>query len=140
MKRRLGERLTHQGSNVVIAWHTIDWQLELCEQLATFRVGCLRVVLNHVTGEYCDMCAPAASPVVLDNARQRCMGHDAAQNAGCVAKQMRVRQMQDPDRVIGVVNLPRPQARSMTCIITADDSRGNPQVAAATPPTDGQYR
>ena len=86
MKRRLGERLAHQGPNVVIARHTIDRQLQLREQLATLFVGPLRVVLNQVTGERSDIRAPAASLIVPDDARKRCMGHYAAKNAGCVAE------------------------------------------------------
>ncbi len=37
---------------------------------------------------------------------------------------MRVRQMQDPDRIIVAVNLPGPQARSTTCIIAVERGQG----------------
>ena len=61
------------------------------------RIGAGRIVLDQVAGQGGDVGLPVACIVVCNHSLQSRIGDGAAQVTIPVGKQMRVRQMQDPD-------------------------------------------
>ena len=100
-KRRARTNGAHQITNVVIARDAVNSQLECQHEVPEVRVRALRVVMDEVAGREHPVRAPIGRSVMIENPLQRVGRPDAAQFAARVGEQVRVRQVQDPYRIIG---------------------------------------
>ena len=97
----------------MIAGHAVHAHVEGQQQLAKPLVGFRRIVLDQITRDNDAFRLPVACSVVVDNAPQRLVSVGTAQFAIGSGKQMRIREVEDPDLfavccVADCVNRPRP--------------------------------
>lgn len=109
------EGCSHRFANIVIAGHAIDGQAQWRKQVAKMLIGASGVILNQIAGHDDNVGLPVAIDVIGKHGAKRRMGHCAAEAALCVGEQMRVCQVQYPERISGIVNKPGPCAISITC-------------------------
>ena len=62
-------------------------------------VGTCAVILNKVTRRHDDISAPFVIPIMVKGCGQGLISHRAAQVACGIGKQVRIRQVQDPQRL-----------------------------------------
>ena len=62
-------------------------------------VGTRAIILNKVTRRNDDISAPSIIPIVVKSCGQGLIRHRAAQLACGIGKQVRIRQVQDPQRL-----------------------------------------
>jgi hypothetical protein len=83
----------------VIARNAKYRQVERGQKVAAVNIGLGRVVLDDVAGESDEIRRKVALTVMRDYRTKRLVGDSTAQGAVPVGEKMRVRQMQDPDRI-----------------------------------------
>lgn len=74
-------------------------QFERSQKVAALNIGLGGVVLDDVAGESDEIRRKVALAVMRDYRTKRLIGDGTAQGAVPVGEKMRVRQMQDPDRI-----------------------------------------
>ena len=74
-------------------------QFERSQKVAALNIGLGGVVLDDVAGESDEIRRKVALTVMRDYRTKRLVGDSTAQGAVPVGEKMRVRQMQDPDRI-----------------------------------------
>jgi len=107
---RLSECIAHECAYIVIAGHAVNRQLQGGEQLAKMFVGADAIVLNQVARNDNKVGAPVIIAIVIEHGTQRRIGHGAAQISRDIGEQVRVRKVQNPQRMSSAVDRPRPRA------------------------------
>ena len=98
LKGRCRQCSTHQFTHVMIAGHAKNGQAERFNQVAKPVIGGAAVVLNHVAGHGDKISRPVRSREMRQNIAQRRMRHRAAQTPARLCEQVRVCDMQYPNR------------------------------------------
>jgi len=116
MKRWFRQRFLHQGTNIVIARYAVDLELQAAEQAAEVLVSFRAVILNQVASDDGQVGLPVAVTIVIEHGAQRRIGDSAAQVFSGVGKQVRIRQVQDPQRTRCVVDMRELRAISVPIV------------------------
>jgi hypothetical protein len=111
-KGRTNTNRPHKARYVMVARNAVHAQLQRLQKIAETCVGLFRVVVNQIARHEHAVGAPVGSRVVIQDPLQRVGRRDAAQLTVEVGEQVRVRQVQDPYRVIRCLNRRSPSIGS----------------------------
>ena len=96
----------------MVAGYAVHAQPQRQQEIPEAAIGRFRIVLNEVAGDQHAVRAPVGRHIVIEGALQRVRRRDAAQLAVEVGEQVRIRQLQDPYRVIRRLNRRTPSSGS----------------------------
>ncbi len=97
-KRWLSNRLAHEIRNIMVAGQAVNGQLESAKQPAKVLICHGAVILNQVSSNDDEVCAPRPRGVVRKDIGQGRERGSATQSALGVGEQVRVRQVQNPEQ------------------------------------------